>query len=79
MMFRVTDLDRSIKYYTECLGMKHLRSRDNEKARRPTRLDLRWLVGRAGLPAAACFGAPGHFAIPVCSAARVLRYCEGCA
>ena len=33
MMFRVTDLERSIKYYTECLGMKHLRTRENEKAR----------------------------------------------
>jgi len=33
MMFRVTDLDKSIQYYTECLGMKHLRTRENEKGR----------------------------------------------
>ncbi len=31
MMFRVTDLDKSIQYYTEALGMKHLRTRENEK------------------------------------------------
>ena len=28
-MLRVTDLDRSIKFYTEALGMKLLRTRDN--------------------------------------------------
>lgn len=33
MMFRVTDLDKSIQYYTEALGMKHLRTRENEKVR----------------------------------------------
>ena len=29
VMLRVTDLERSIKYYTECLGMKLLRTREN--------------------------------------------------
>lgn len=29
VMLRVTDLDRSIQYYTEALGMKLLRKRDN--------------------------------------------------
>lgn len=33
IMLRVTDLDASIKYYTEALGMKLLRKRDNEKGR----------------------------------------------
>ena len=28
-MLRVTDLDRSIKFYTEALGMQLLRTRDN--------------------------------------------------
>lgn len=28
-MLRVSDLDASIKYYTECLGMKLIRTRDN--------------------------------------------------
>lgn len=31
VMLRVTDLDKSIKYYTEALGMKLLRKKDNEK------------------------------------------------
>ena len=29
-MLRVTDLDRSIQYYTEALGMRLLRKSDNE-------------------------------------------------
>ena len=29
VMLRVTDLDRSIKFYTEALGMQLLRTRDN--------------------------------------------------
>ena len=29
VMLRVTDLDKSIKYYTECLGMRLLRKREN--------------------------------------------------
>lgn len=77
MMFRVTDLDRSIKYYTECLGMKHLRSRDNEKARRPPGSVC------GGLMVVHFFlllpvGALGYLAIPLRSSAWVLRHCEGC-
>ncbi len=30
MMLRVGDLDKSIQYYTEALGMKVLRRKDNE-------------------------------------------------
>jgi lactoylglutathione lyase len=33
MMFRVTDLDKSIQYYTEALGMKLIRKRENETGR----------------------------------------------
>lgn len=29
-MLRVSDLDKSIQYYTEALGMKLLRKKDNE-------------------------------------------------
>ena len=29
VMLRVTDLEKSIKYYTECLGMQLLRTREN--------------------------------------------------
>lgn len=32
-MLRVTDLDRSIQYYTEALGMKLLRKRDNTEGK----------------------------------------------
>lgn len=32
-MLRVTDLDRSIQYYTEALGMKLLRKRDNPEGK----------------------------------------------
>lgn len=28
-MLRVSDLDKSIKYYEECIGMKLLRKREN--------------------------------------------------
>lgn len=31
MMFRVEDQDKSIQYYTEALGMKVIRQKDNEK------------------------------------------------
>ena len=30
VMLRVSDLDKSIQYYTEALGMKLLRKKDNE-------------------------------------------------
>lgn len=30
-MLRVTDLDRSIKYYTEALGLQLLKRKDNEQ------------------------------------------------
>ena len=33
VMLRVTDLDRSIQYYTEALGMKLLRKRDNPEGK----------------------------------------------
>lgn len=33
VMLRVTDLDASIKYYTECLGMTLIRKRENEGGR----------------------------------------------
>lgn len=33
VMLRVTDLDKSIQYYTEALGMKLIRKRDNETGR----------------------------------------------
>lgn len=34
MMFRVKDLDESIQYYTEAMGMKLIRKKDNEKVGR---------------------------------------------
>lgn len=33
VMLRVTDLDKSIQYYTEALGLKLLRKKDNEQGR----------------------------------------------
>lgn len=32
-MLRVSDLEKSIAYYRDCLGMKLLRTRDNPGAR----------------------------------------------